>query len=64
MAAVATPRPSAQPISVPGWVWVLLIFAMLTAYVVLQENGAVISQSERIHEFFHDGRHALGFPCH
>ena len=35
-----------------------------TGYVMLQENGWVMSNWMMMHELFHDGRHALGFPCH
>jgi hypothetical protein len=34
------------------------------SYMVLQENGWLVNSWMTIHEFFHDGRHALGFPCH
>ena len=27
-------------------------------------QGDVASQYNLIHEFFHDARHAAGFPCH
>ena len=38
--------------------------AMFASYVMLQENGLIVSNWMTVHEFFHDGRHALGFPCH
>ena len=34
------------------------------SYLMLQENGWLVNNWMTIHEFFHDGRHALGFPCH
>lgn len=67
MAAAVTPSPSnpqAQPVSVPAWAWLALAVALFGAYVILQENGILLSSWERVHELFHDGRHALGFPCH
>ena len=42
----------------------VVIVALLGSFLMLQENGWLLSQSETLHEFFHDGRHALGFPCH
>ena len=67
MAAVMT-SPTVAPlgarITVPAWAWFALAFAMVASYVVLQENGLVMSNWMAVHEFFHDGRHALGFPCH
>ena len=40
-----------------------------TSYMVISVStlvGAmsVFGKSMLIHEFFHDGRHLLGFPCH
>jgi hypothetical protein len=58
-------RVSGSAIRVPAWAWALALFALAVVYLVLQENGAVLAQSaETIHEFAHDGRHALGVPCH
>ena len=41
-----------------------MALALFGSYVMLQENGWIMSNWMMIHEFFHDGRHALGFPCH
>lgn len=40
--------------------------ALLTYYFVGIDEGAlsVFGKSTVLHEFFHDGRHFLGFPCH
>jgi len=54
----------ATPISIPWWSWFVLAVALLGSYLMLQENGILLSQWETLHEYFHDGRHALGFPCH
>ncbi len=52
-------------IRVPAWAWGVAGFALLTLYVLLQENGALLAQyAQTVHEFTHDGRHALGVPCH
>ena len=67
MAAITTttaPAPLGVRIEVPAWAWALLAFAMFASYVMLQENGLIMSTWMTVHEFFHDGRHALGFPCH
>jgi len=41
----------------------LLMFMML--YFVGTEQGAfAIFSGTYVHEFVHDGRHLLGFPCH
>lgn len=52
------------PIAIPWWSYLVAVGAVLGSYLMLQENGLLLSQWETLHEFFHDGRHALGFPCH
>ena len=38
---------------------------MLAVYFVGTEQGAMsIFSGMDVHEFVHDGRHLLGFPCH
>ena len=66
MAAVARPVGVAfpAPIRIPLWAWVVALFALFGAYLMLQENGILLNSWERFHEFFHDGRHAFGVPCH
>jgi hypothetical protein len=57
------PRPSA--IRIPIWGWATAIVALVVVYLLLQENGAVLAErAVWLHEFTHDGRHALGAPCH
>ncbi|PKW16218.1 CbtB domain-containing protein [Saccharopolyspora spinosa] len=57
--------PDAIRVHVPVWAWALAAFAIVVLYVVLQENGALLAQAaDTVHEFTHDGRHALGVPCH
>ena len=64
LAASATAPAVGEHIRIPLWTWAVLVTGMFLTYVVLQENGWVMSQWMTVHEFFHDGRHALGFPCH
>jgi hypothetical protein len=52
-------------IDVPIWAWLVVALAVTAVYAVLIENGATLSTGARfLHEFFHDGRHFLGVPCH
>lgn len=57
---------SMPAVRVPAWVWVIAAFAVFAAYFLIQENGTLLSASaaEWLHEVTHDGRHALGVPCH
>ena len=65
MVATARPLPAAEPIRVPLVAWLAVAVGLLGVYLVLQENGALLASSwETLHELFHDGRHALGVPCH
>ncbi len=42
------------------------ILALIVYYFIGVDEGAmsVFGKSMYVHEFFHDGRHFLGFPCH
>jgi hypothetical protein len=62
-AAIVTPV-AGEHVRVPAWAWLLMVGAVFLTYVVLQENGWLIERWMTVHELFHDGRHALGFPCH
>ena len=68
----ATPSKSASlPIAVPitggaGWLFGTLFFSALIYYFVGVDQGAfsVFGNDTHVHEFVHDARHLLGFPCH
>ncbi len=65
MAAIALPSPTTAPIRVPAVAWAAVAVGFAIVYLMLQENGALLASSwETLHELFHDGRHALGVPCH
>lgn len=61
--------PSAQPVAIPlrhvlPWA-VFGLFLLLALYFVGAEEGATsLIKGMVVHEFVHDGRHLLGFPCH
>lgn len=64
MATTFTP-PATQPVTMPWWSWLVPVAALFASYLMLQENGWLLAANwETIHEFFHDGRHLLGVPCH
>jgi Probable cobalt transporter subunit (CbtB) len=62
--------PSAPPVAIPvGEVLPWAIFGglmlMIAIYFVGAEQGATsLIKGMYVHEFLHDGRHLLGFPCH
>ncbi len=50
-----------------SWPWVLfaLLIAALAVYFVGAEQGATsVFAGNAVHEWVHDARHLLGFPCH
>ena len=66
VAVVARPEPIAIPVRQwAPWavfVGVLMLFAF---YVVgLEQGAASLLGGEWLHEWVHDARHLLGFPCH
>jgi hypothetical protein len=66
-----TPVPQSRPVRLPisaGTLWlagsVLLALTILFFLGVAQGAVSVFGNDLHIHEFVHDGRHLLGFPCH
>ena len=67
--AGSIPQPVNLPvISLREWMpWALFggLLMLLLIYFVGAEQGATsLLQGRMVHEFLHDGRHLLGFPCH
>ena len=48
---------------VPWLIFALLLLAMIY-FVGIEEGAAAIFPGMYVHEWVHDGRHLLGFPCH
>lgn len=48
------------------WLTATAFFALLVLYFVGMDQGAtsVFGDDMHVHEFLHDARHLLGFPCH
>jgi hypothetical protein len=49
-----------------AWLSLTAFFALLVLYFVGIDQGAtsVFGDNMYVHEFLHDARHLLGFPCH
>jgi hypothetical protein len=60
--SVATPIPVREILPWAIFAGLLLLLAMY--FVGVEEGATVIIDSMYVHEFVHDGRHLLGFPCH
>ena len=59
-------RPAAIPVrEIVPWAVLGSLLALLAIYFVGVEEGATsLISGMYVHEFVHDGRHLLGFPCH
>ena len=71
MATSRTAASKATPIdlSVAGaalWLTAPTFLALLLLYFVGLDQGpvSVFGSDSHVHEFVHDARHLLGFPCH
>ncbi|MEI9997554.1 MAG: CbtB-domain containing protein [Rhizomicrobium sp.] len=65
--------PAAEPVSIPAipvgeivpWAILVGLLLLLAIYFVGAEEGATsLVGGMYVHEFVHDARHLLGFPCH
>jgi Probable cobalt transporter subunit (CbtB) len=65
IAAEPAPVPIASPAELLPYVIFAGVLAIVLLYFVGAEEGATsIFSGTFVHEFVHDGRHLLGFPCH
>lgn len=71
LSASVSPRMLAMPVVTSGirsllWLAGALILGLVIYYFIGIDQGAysVLGSDMHIHEFVHDARHFLGFPCH
>ena len=48
----------------PYAAFICLIATLLLYFVGAEEGATAIFPGETLHEWVHDARHLLGFPCH
>ncbi|GAW50478.1 MULTISPECIES: CbtB domain-containing protein [unclassified Nocardioides] len=66
----ATPATTVEIPSIPlaeiaPWALFVGLLAVLALFFVSAEQGAFsLLSGTAVHEWVHDGRHLLGFPCH
>lgn len=66
-AAFAPPsNPASIPVPeiLPCAVFAGLLFLLALYFVGAEQGATSLFPGMYIHEFVHDGRHLLGFPCH
>ncbi len=61
--------PSAKPVAIPigqilPWLAFSLVLLLAIYFVGAEEGATSLIKGMYVHEFVHDGRHLLGFPCH
>ncbi|MGZ4663787.1 MAG: CbtB domain-containing protein [Frankiaceae bacterium] len=71
MSSISAATSAATPLVLPlrqaiMWIVGTLFVAFAVYYVIGVEQGAVslFGNNMYVHEFVHDARHFLGFPCH
>ncbi|MET0694477.1 MAG: CbtB-domain containing protein [Propionibacteriaceae bacterium] len=73
MSQVTTQGPIAAPVAIPKlsvsgvlpWlVFAALLFLVAMYFVGAEEGATSLIAGTAVHEWVHDGRHLLGFPCH
>ncbi|GAB3085886.1 CbtB domain-containing protein [Nocardioides zeae] len=71
--SISAPLPASTDVEAPAiplralapWALFFGLLALLALFFVSADQGAVsIPAGTAIHEWVHDGRHLLGFPCH
>lgn len=65
-AAVPTTSTGAVPLrKIAPWAVFAGVILLALLYLVGMDQGATsVFSGSMLHEFVHDGRHLLGFPCH
>jgi hypothetical protein len=71
LSSLSQPTAATTPLVLPAsrailWLVGTALFAIAVYYFIGVDQGAVsvFGNDTHIHEFVHDGRHFLGFPCH
>jgi len=71
MSATSIPVPTAVEIPtipvgrIAPWALFTFLLAAIVVFFISADQGAIsIPAGTAIHEWVHDGRHLLGFPCH
>jgi hypothetical protein len=59
-------RATATSLATPARLTAITMLALIAYYFVGYDQGAVsvFGSDTHVHEFLHDARHLLGFPCH
>ncbi len=61
---VALPAPIPVKEILPWAVFAGLLLVLAVYFVGAEEGATSLLSGSAVHEFVHDARHLLGFPCH
>jgi hypothetical protein len=61
--AVAMPPFSLSQV-LPWLIFAALLFLVAWYFVSAEQGATSLFSGTAVHEWLHDGRHLLGFPCH
>jgi hypothetical protein len=71
VSSVPVSRTASTPVVLPVpkaalWLTATVVLAVAVYYFIGIDQGAasLFGRNMYVHEFFHDARHFLGFPCH
>ncbi len=73
MSEATATHPGATPVGIPTvstkgvlpWlIFAGLLFLVAMYFVGAEEGATSLIPGNAVHEWVHDGRHLLGFPCH
>ncbi|MBM0123771.1 CbtB-domain containing protein [Pimelobacter simplex] len=65
LAAPAVQVPVVPLLQLGTWVVFFGLLAMLAIFFVSADQGAIsLPAGNAVHEWVHDARHLLGYPCH
>jgi len=57
--------PSIPVAQIAPWALLTFLLAAIVLFFITADQGAIsIPSGTAIHEWVHDGRHLLGYPCH
>ncbi|WP_026910272.1 CbtB domain-containing protein [Patulibacter minatonensis] len=69
--ALDTTQPTTVPVPVvslkgllPYWIFAGIVLMLAIYFVGAEEGATSMISGMGVHEFVHDARHLLGFPCH
>lgn len=64
--SVGVVLPDSTTTSAALWLTTTTVLALIAYYFLGYDQGAVsvFGSDTHVHEFLHDARHLLGFPCH